>query len=173
MSAVTAAATATAGTASTIPVSALFTFGGGSSAADYNFSVTPAKTGVTVSTAGVVSVAANATAGTANIVATNIATPSITATKVVTINAAPTPTLKTIALAGVPALTGNATAGYTVGGIKADGTDSGVVVTITAATDTGAPLPAASAITVVPTTSGDAAKLEALTVTGTNDRKFT
>lgn len=102
---------------------------------------------------------------------------SATGAQTVTSNAAKvtvtTPVLKTIALAGTPTLSGDATSGYTVDGIKTDGSNN-VKVTITTASDAGAPLPAAGTITVVPTTAGDTAKLEALTVTGTGaTRTFT
>ncbi|AWN08635.1 hypothetical protein HOT32_gp52 [Erwinia phage Faunus] len=65
-------------------VDQLFTFAN-STAADYNYAVTPAVTGVSVAANGTVTVLQSVTASTATIVATNKTTGSITASKAIAI----------------------------------------------------------------------------------------
>ena len=70
-------------------VDKLFTFGN-STAADYDFTVTPAVTGVSVAANGTVTVLnATTTDTTATIKATNKTTSTVTATKAITITPKP------------------------------------------------------------------------------------
>ncbi|MCS5736730.1 Ig-like domain-containing protein, partial [Herbiconiux daphne] len=110
-------------------------------------------------------------AGTSVITATSTVDNKITATVTVTVPAAPTPTLKTIKLSGTD-VAGSGTA-WTLkpATLKADGTGTAAQVDIEVLTDSGAALPANSAITV---TGADVSKLAAISVTGTGaKRSFT
>lgn len=129
---------------------------GSTNSAGVTWSVTG---GGTIAQTGVYTAPSAAQSTAVTITATSKADTSVSGTATVTRINAPTPVLKTIALSP------------TALSIKADGSEAAKTVTITAATDSGAALPAAGSITV---TGDTGTKLAISAVTGTGaSRTFT
>lgn len=150
-----AAATAVSGTAKSFAVADLFTFGGGSVAADYDLAVSPTYAGVTGT--GPIQVATSAAPGTAHVVATHKTASGVTATKDIVISAPP---LTSFTLTGAPALGGTAVAP------TAAITGTATVV-VTVAPNAGATLGTVSV------TSSDTSKATAVVGSGANANKVT
>lgn len=139
----------------TVPATDLFTFTN-CAAGDFDYTITPAHAGVSVSSAGVVTAAANASlTGTVKVVAT-----ASTATGAVT----GSPATGTITAVTAPDLTGF-TKDKTAGTVKSDGSDT-VVVTL-------ASVPTNAILGAVTATVASGKKLKAVVGTGNDANKVT